>query len=101
MADITSINPTGSIAGIPLARPVRTQSSASAPESSDRVEISDVAQLLSSLDADDQAQARARKIAGIREAIAQGTYETDDKIDRVVGRLMEVLFEAPEEAFTG
>lgn len=101
MADITSINPAGPAGGIPLTRPARVQSSAPAPESTDRVEISDVAQLLSGLETADRAQIRAQKVADLRAAIASGTYEVDDKIEYVVNRLMEVLRETPEEAFTG
>lgn len=98
MADITSINAAGSTAGVPPVRPARVQAQASSPESTDRVEISDLARLLSGLDLENQAQARAQKVADIREAIAQGTYETDDKIDYVVSRLMEALQESPEQA---
>jgi anti-sigma28 factor (negative regulator of flagellin synthesis) len=100
MADVTSISATGSTNNFSLERATRIQSAASPPDGGDRVEISELAQLLSSLDPDRQASIRTEKVTEIRSAIANGTYETDDKIDYVVGRLMDVLQARPREAFS-
>ena len=59
----------------------------SVPE--DRVDISEVGQALSSMEAGDEA--RAGKILEIRQAIADGTYMTEAKIHFTIGRLMEEL----------
>lgn len=95
MADISSINAAAVTKGIPIPRAARTPSAPPAPERTDQVEISELAQLLSSLDPDEQSPIRAQKVADIREAIQNGTYETEDKIDYVVSRLMEVLGASP------
>ena len=56
----------------------------------DRVEISELAQMLNErgLDTND---IRVDKVLAIREAIANNTYITEDKIDVTVNRLLEVL----------
>lgn len=99
MADITSIQPSGSTTNLPLDRPAPARTVVSASEGTDCVEISDLARLLSSLDPDRQAVLRAQKVADIRAAVADGTYETDDKIDYVVSRLMDVLRDTPREVY--
>jgi anti-sigma28 factor (negative regulator of flagellin synthesis) len=58
-----------------------------APE--DRVDISDIAQSLSALDP--ATGIRTEKVAAIREAILNGTYETEDKLDAAAARLLKVL----------
>jgi flagellar biosynthesis anti-sigma factor FlgM len=55
----------------------------------DRVDISEMGQLLSTLDAG--SDIRVDKVMEIREAIANGTYITDAKIDYTVSRLLEEL----------
>jgi anti-sigma28 factor (negative regulator of flagellin synthesis) len=100
MADITSISGTGATTYNSFDRAVRATPAAPPSDGGDHVEISELAQLLSSLDPDNQALFRAEKVANIREAIANGTYETTDKIDYVVSRLMDVLQGTPSEAFT-
>ncbi len=55
----------------------------------DQVEISETGQILSTLES--QASPRAERIARIREAIQNGTYETPEKIEITVDRLLEVL----------
>jgi negative regulator of flagellin synthesis FlgM len=59
------------------------------PAPEDQVDISDIAQSLSALDTADGI--RVDKVTAIREAIANGTYETDDKLDAAAARLLEVL----------
>lgn len=95
MAEITSINPTTSAAGVSVARPLRIAPPAPAQEGTDQVEISELARLLSSLDPDEQSRVRSQKVAELREAVQNGTYEIDDKLDYVVKRLMEVLQASP------
>jgi flagellar biosynthesis anti-sigma factor FlgM len=55
----------------------------------DRVEISDVAQSLSTMELD--SNIRVDKVLAIREAIQNGTYETEEKIEATVERLLDVL----------
>jgi anti-sigma28 factor (negative regulator of flagellin synthesis) len=55
----------------------------------DKVELSDVGLMLSRLA--DTPGVRVGKIARIRAAIADGTYETSHKINVVVDRLLEQL----------
>lgn len=55
----------------------------------DRVDISEMGQLLSTLDVD--SEVRIDKVMEIREAIANGTYVTDAKINYTVSRLLEEL----------
>ncbi len=57
--------------------------------SADSVEISPMGQLLSTLDAG--ADIRVDKVTEIREAIQNGTYITEAKINYTVSRLMEEL----------
>ncbi|HOB74287.1 MAG TPA: flagellar biosynthesis anti-sigma factor FlgM [Phycisphaerae bacterium] len=101
MADISSVNATTVTPGVPIPRATRAQNPTQPPAPTDQVEISELAQLLSSLDPDDQVLIRAQKVEEIRQAIQNGTYETEDKIDYVVTRLMQVLEQgsfAPDEA---
>ena len=64
---------------------------ASAPaRSADRVELSGVSHLLSSLKTND---VRADKVASIRAQIEAGTYETDDKLDAAAGRMLDDVLE--------
>jgi len=58
----------------------------------DTVEISDLGQRLSALTNDPDV--RLEKIQEIRQAIADGTYETEDKLGATVSRLVEVLRDA-------
>ena len=91
MSEILPISGTGSVA---VALPVKENAPVDASESSqsavvDQVEISELAQMLSSLD--DGHDIRTEKVASIREAIMNGTYETDEKLDYTVSRLFNIL----------
>jgi anti-sigma28 factor (negative regulator of flagellin synthesis) len=55
----------------------------------DRVDISEMGQLLSTLDVG--SDFRVDKVMEIRDAIANGTYITDAKINYTVSRLLEEL----------
>ena len=92
MTDIPPINGTGRLPG---SSPVeRFRSTREAPPSTssppvDRAEFSDTAQALSGLGAD--SGVRAEKVAEIRDAIANGTYLTDEKISIAADRLIDTL----------
>jgi anti-sigma28 factor (negative regulator of flagellin synthesis) len=55
----------------------------------DQVEISEVGQLLSTLEI--EGDIRIDRVMEIREAIANGTYETEAKLEYTISRLMETL----------
>ncbi len=55
----------------------------------DSVEISELASFLSLLA--EMPEDRARRIVEVREQIANGTYETEDKLDQAVARLVNEL----------
>lgn len=71
----------------PAAKPVGDAPQTTRP--SDRVEIGDVkAAMLSKLHAND---IRADKVQDIRAQIEAGTYETDDKLNGAIDKLMDDL----------
>ncbi len=55
----------------------------------DTVELSEVAQTLGALEPD--ADIRVNKVLAVRSAIADGTYETQEKLEIAVKRLLEAL----------
>jgi anti-sigma28 factor (negative regulator of flagellin synthesis) len=57
--------------------------------SEDRVEISETGQILATLE--NPSDIRADRVAAVREAIQNGTYETSDKIEATVNRLLTIL----------
>lgn len=61
---------------------------ASRPAARDRVELSGMSHLLGALKAND---VRAVKVASIKAQIEAGTYETPEKLDAAVDRLLEDL----------
>lgn len=64
----------------------------SRPESSpirDELQISDAAQVLSQVDS--LPEIRHDRVAAIRAEIARGTYETADKLDLAVSRLLDEI----------
>lgn len=90
MNDIPPIKMAGPVSGVAGTRsmPGPTRG-AELAGGEDTVEISEAGQLLSTLEA--EAGERADRIARIRQAIRDGTYETQDKIEATVERLMAVL----------
>lgn len=88
MNDIPPIQSTGQLSGYTSQRlsPAR---SVLPEEQTDRLEISDTGQILSTMAPD--SSIRADRVAEIRQAIANGTYETPEKIDITVDRLLNVL----------
>ena len=92
MTDIPPINGTGKVnAPSPSGStsPARRAETPPLEIPPDRVEISEVAQVLSALEPN--TAIRAEKVAEVREAIAKGTYLTDEKIAVTVDRLLEAL----------
>lgn len=92
--DVTS---TGAIGGATPVRPTQLSSAhgieSTAPQGlaapQDEVQISSAARALSQLDA--ASQIHETRLAEIRAAIADGSYETLDKLDAAVDRLIEAL----------
>ena len=94
MTDIPPINGTGKVnPPLPSEQTSPTRRAETPPETSevasDRVEISEVGQVLSTLEPNKAI--RAEKVAEVREAIAKGTYLTAEKIAVTVDRLLETL----------
>ena len=63
------------------------------PQVSDVVEISEVAKLAAKID--EVPEIRADLVQRIKDEIAAGTYETPERIEITVERLMEELFGNP------
>jgi len=59
------------------------------PNTADRVEISAMAHMLSQLN--NTADVRTDKVAAIRDAIQNGTYDMSNKLDIAVNRLLESI----------
>ncbi len=55
----------------------------------DELEISDAAQLVDRIG--DLPEVRRERVQAIRAEIAQGTYETPEKLDAAIGRLLEEI----------
>lgn len=89
MSEIPPVAGSSGLLSIPPVRPPERNGTAHAPQELDQVEISQLAQLLSDLGTDHDI--RVEKVLSIREAIANGTYETQEKLDYTVGRLLDVL----------
>jgi negative regulator of flagellin synthesis FlgM len=78
----------------PISGPHRTQATPAAPPSNawlgaDEVEISPEANLVSQVR--DLPEIRAERVAEIRAQIADGAYETDEKLDVALGRLLDEI----------
>jgi len=71
----------------PQLRPPTQQ--VASPESSDEVQISEAARAAEQ--AQSAQEARADRVASIRAQIAEGTYETADKLDAAVTRLLDQI----------
>ncbi len=95
MSDIPPINGSGNgkLAGWTGLSGLRSSSaSAGVPprdSAADAVEISALGRMLSSLD--QTSEVRTEKVAELREAIADGSYVTDEKIAITAERLIEAL----------
>ncbi len=89
MNDIPPIPSTGQVASLSGQRPPPAKQGVAEEQPQDSLEISETGRILSELGSD--SNIRASRVAEIRQAIADGTYETSDKIDVTVNRLMDVL----------
>ena len=89
MNDIPPIDSAGQLVSMTPSRVPASRSQPPDEYPDDQLEISETGQLLSSLGAG--AGIRADKVAEIRQAIADGTYETPDKLELTVDRLLEAL----------
>lgn len=74
----------------PAAPAPATTPAAQAPAIGDSVEISNVAQLAAQVQ--ELPAVRAEVVNRVKAEIAAGTYETPEKIDVAIDRLMEELF---------
>ena len=92
MSDIPPVQCSGvAVLAPPGRHSVQGEATSAAVEFSpvDHVEISEVGAALSLIDA--PRDIRIDKVESIREAIRNGTYETPEKINLVVDRLMDVF----------
>jgi negative regulator of flagellin synthesis FlgM len=62
---------------------------AGTPRASDRVELSEHARFLDVLQK--LPEGRLDQVEAVREAIAEGTYDTDDKLNLAIARLLDDL----------
>jgi anti-sigma28 factor (negative regulator of flagellin synthesis) len=90
---MNSVNPIQSQTPIQkiVAQPIRKELPASAvntPPIADRLEISGAGQFLKTLKAND---VRVDKVATIRAQLDAGTYESDQKLNVAVGKLLDEL----------
>lgn len=70
-------------------RPAKPTQPAHAGQIQDELEISDAARLVEQVH--DLPEVRQGRIDQIRAQIAAGTYETDEKLDIAVGRLLDEI----------
>jgi anti-sigma28 factor (negative regulator of flagellin synthesis) len=80
-------SPLQKVTTTPVQKEIPTEA-ASRPSPRDRVELSGMGHLLGALKSND---VRADKVASIKAQIEAGTYETPDKIDVAVDRLLDDL----------
>ena len=83
---VRSAIPTGSPAPANPTAPSQAPSSFSSPK--DELEISSAGQMLDRLS--ESPEVRAERIAQIKEAIDNGEYDTDDKLEAALSRMFEV-----------
>lgn len=95
MSDIPPIQSAGQMANYTSQRTDSSKPLGSQDSLEDQLEISETGQLLSSLH---DSTIRADRVAELRQAIAEGNYETPDKIEATVDRLLDVLRSLPATA---
>jgi len=92
MSSVNSVGNNSPIQNI-INQPIKKQIPASAQPAAggaDKVELSGVSHLLTSLKAND---IRLDKVASVKSQIEAGTYESDDKLDVAADRLLDDLNE--------
>jgi negative regulator of flagellin synthesis FlgM len=95
------VSSTGSVGGAGAIRPTHLAPAQGTPQAAptgleaprDEVEISSAARMLEQLQNDPQV--RTERLAELRAAIAAGTYETQDKLDAAVERLLNEINRSP------
>ena len=90
MNEISPITSAGRVANMGSARSASAARGAAPSDLVDQLEISEEAQLLNGLEPT-SAGAGSDRLAAIRQQIQDGTYETSDKIDVALERLIGVL----------
>lgn len=85
---INNVNPIRTAANQPVSRPASAEPTSQA-RAADRLELSGVGHLMKALKAD--TGIRADKVASVRAQIEAGTYETGEKLDIAIDRLLEDL----------
>ena len=89
MSEVSPINGLTELATTGVRPAERRAESSSSSTPVDSVELSDLAQTISTLEI--EGDIRIDKVMQIREAIENGTYVTEDKIDVTVERLLQDL----------
>jgi negative regulator of flagellin synthesis FlgM len=91
MTNVNGVNPAAAPKAVAPVSPVVNANQAVPPANvSDVVEISNVAKLAAKVQ--EIPDVRTELVAKIREEIAAGAYETPERIDGAVNKLMEELF---------
>lgn len=88
MSSINSIGGNNPVQRV-ISKPVFKSTPTEAPQTTnntDKLELGGMSHLLTQLKTND---IRVDKVQQIKEAIANGTYETDDKIDGAVDKLLD------------
>jgi anti-sigma28 factor (negative regulator of flagellin synthesis) len=85
MTDVAPVQSTGPI----VLTPPAAKTSAASAQPCDHLELSDVAMILARLAP--QEPIRADKVAEIRAAIEDGTYETPEKLNYTMDRLAQIV----------
>ena len=85
---IGSNNPVQKIATTPVMREVQATAPPKQIPLTDRVELSGVSHLLATLKSND---IRADKVQSVRAAIEAGTYETSEKLEAAIDKLLNDL----------
>ena len=83
--NVGSNSPVQKIVNNPIQKSVPTDPPASTP-ATDRVTLSGASHLLAALKSND---IRADKVASIKQQLANGTYETDAKLNGAVDKLLD------------
>lgn len=91
---MSNINPIGGpsnlgkIVNKTISPPSTSQIDKPAPSKTDRLELSGVSHLMTTLKSND---IRTDKVAAIKAQIEAGTYESDDKLDSAIDKMIDDL----------
>ncbi len=81
-------NPVYKVTNNPIQRTIPTDAPQSTPRASDRLELSGLSGLLQTAKQND---VRLDKVAELKAAIADGSYENDQKMDIAIDKLLDDL----------